>query len=90
MFGIRIIGGGLFPVLSELTAQAENEKTLAAQLGVILSPHHWIHAWSEKEGSHRSGEGDLGISIPCRRDWLCHPSPAYVSGAGDCGGVELG
>ncbi len=46
---LRIAGGGLFPVLSELTSKAENEEALAAQLGVILSPHHWMFSSAGKE-----------------------------------------
>lgn len=41
---LRIVGGGLYPVLSEISSTAENEKALAAQLGLIISPHHWEFA----------------------------------------------
>ncbi len=46
---LRIASGGLFPVLSEVTSKAENEEALAARLGVILSPHHWIFSSTGKE-----------------------------------------
>ncbi|MEP6685527.1 MAG: substrate-binding domain-containing protein [Verrucomicrobiota bacterium] len=46
---LRILGGGLYPVLSEVTAAAETEKALAERLGLMLSPHHWMFAQGGKE-----------------------------------------
>ena len=57
---LRIVGGGLFPVLSEITSKAENEKALATQLGVILSPHHWMFSRSGQEANDSSSESALG------------------------------
>ena len=57
---LRIMGCGLFPVLSELTAKADNEAALAAQLGVILSPQHWTFTAASREFSGATGENPLG------------------------------
>jgi phosphate transport system substrate-binding protein len=48
---LRVLGGGLYPVLSEVASKAENEKALAEQLGVIVSPHHWMFAQGNTEGA---------------------------------------
>jgi phosphate transport system substrate-binding protein len=57
---LRILSGALFPVLSEVTSKAENEKALAAQLGLLLSPHHWIFSQTGSEGSGASADSALG------------------------------
>jgi phosphate transport system substrate-binding protein len=57
---LRIVGGGLFPVLSEITSKAENEKALATQLGVMISPHHWMFSRSGQEAADSSSANALG------------------------------
>jgi phosphate transport system substrate-binding protein len=46
---LRIVGGGLYPVLSELASNAETEQELAERLGVLLSAHHWAFSRGGKE-----------------------------------------
>ena len=41
---LRVLGGGIYPVLSEVTSNAKNEKAMAEQLGLLISPHHWMFA----------------------------------------------
>lgn len=48
---LRLLGGGLYPVLSEVAAKAQTEKALAEQLGMIVSPHHWLFTQGNSEGS---------------------------------------
>lgn len=48
---LRVLGGGLYPVLSEVASKAENEKALAEQLGMIVSPRHWMFAQGSSEGA---------------------------------------
>ncbi len=57
---LRVVSGALFPVLSEVTSKADNEKALAAQLGLLLSPHHWIFSQTGSEGAGASAESALG------------------------------
>ncbi len=68
---LRVLGGGLYPVLSEVTANAENENALAQQLGVLLSPHHWMFtrgggtATGSPEGT--TTVGDVHVILPLDR-----------------------
>lgn len=57
---LRVLSGALFPVLSEVTSKADNEKALAAQLGLLLSPHHWIFSQTGSEGAGASADAALG------------------------------
>jgi phosphate transport system substrate-binding protein len=66
---LRLVGGGLYPVLSEVTSSAENEKALAEQLGVIISPHHWMFGvtGSEARNIPDSGVGQVHAILPLER-----------------------
>jgi phosphate transport system substrate-binding protein len=58
---VRLLGGGLYPVVSELSSTAENEKALAQQLGVIISPHHWMLSGGGGKESAGSQAYDDGV-----------------------------
>jgi phosphate transport system substrate-binding protein len=67
---LRLVGGGLYPVLSEITSTAENEKDLAQQLGVIISPHHWLFSPGsspEIRANPDSGVGQVHALLPLER-----------------------
>lgn len=57
---LRISGGVLYPVMSELSSKAENEKELAAQLGIVLSPKHWLFSAGGKEFPNATGRDPVG------------------------------
>jgi phosphate transport system substrate-binding protein len=66
---LRVVGGGIYPVLSEVTAAAETEKALAEKLGVLLSPHHWMFAQTGKEAPAGSemGVGEVHAVLSLER-----------------------
>lgn len=67
---LRIIGGGLYPVVSEIASKAENEKALAQQLGVIISPHHWMFGGEgnrELPGASDRSVGQVHAVLPLER-----------------------
>ncbi len=56
---LRLLGGGLYPVLSAVTAEVQTEKALAERLGVLLSPGHWSFA----QGGGREVAGDANAHV---------------------------